>query len=105
MLRKYETLLLFSPDLSSEERQAVLNDLDQVVRDYSGQVVEVDDWGAKELAYPVQKHTRGHYVRLEYGALGTVVEEMERKIRIADGVMKFLTVKLADEFQAVEGGA
>ena len=102
MHRKYETLLLFSPDIGSEERQEVLDDVRRVVGEYSGQVVEVDDWGKRTLAYPVQKHTRGHYVRLVYGAIGSAVAEIERRIRIADGVLKFLTVKLADEFQPVQ---
>jgi small subunit ribosomal protein S6 len=102
MHRKFETLLLFSPDVGSEDRQQVLDDLNRVVNEYSGQVVEVDDWGKRTLAYPVQKHTRGHYVRLVYGALGSVVAEMERRIRIADSVLKFMTVKLAEEFQPAE---
>jgi small subunit ribosomal protein S6 len=102
MHRKFETLLLFSPDVGSEDRQQVLDDLNRVVNEYSGQVVEVDDWGKRTLAYPVQKHTRGHYVRLVYGALGSVVAELERRIRIADSVLKFMTVKLAEEFQPAE---
>lgn len=102
MHRKFETLLLFSPDIGSEDRQQVLDDLSRVVNEYSGQVVEVDDWGKRTLAYPVQKHARGHYIRLVYGALGSVVAELERRIRIADSVLKFMTVKLADEFQPVQ---
>lgn len=102
MHRKFETLLLFSPDIGSEERQQVLDDVTRVVGEYSGQVVEVDDWGKRTLAYPVQKHTRGHYVRLVYGALGAAVAEIERRIRIADTVLKFMTVKLADEFQPAQ---
>lgn len=101
-MRKYETLILFSPDLNSEERQAILDDLNKVVGSYSGQVIETDDWGLRELAYPVQKYTRGHYTRLVYGADGDVVHEVERKLRIAEGVFKFLSVKLADEFQPAE---
>ncbi len=101
-MRKYETLILFSPDLNSEERQAILDDLNKVVGSYSGQLIETDDWGLRELAYPVQKYTRGHYTRLVYGASGDVVHEVERKLRIAEGVFKFLSVKLADELQPAE---
>jgi len=102
MHRKFETLLLFSPDTGSEDRQLVLDDLSRVVSEYAGQVVEVEDWGKRTLAYPVQKHTRGHYVRLVYGALGSAVAEVERRIRMADSVLKFMSVKLADEFQPVQ---
>ncbi|HMB31513.1 MAG TPA: 30S ribosomal protein S6 [Desulfohalobiaceae bacterium] len=99
MARKYETLLLFSPDLTSDERQEMLDSLTKVVEDYSGQVLTVDDWGTRELAYPVKKHTRGQYIRLEYGASGDTVSEIERKIRISDGILKFMTVQLEQNFQ------
>ncbi|MFW5863127.1 MAG: 30S ribosomal protein S6 [Desulfohalobiaceae bacterium] len=99
MPNKYETLLLFSPDLTTEERQKVLDDLSQVVQRYSGEVFTVDDWGLKDLAYPVQKHSKGHYLRLEYAAPGNTVHELERRIRIAEGLLKFLTVKLQDSVQ------
>ena len=101
MMRKFETLVLLSPDLSTEDREALLDMLKGVIQNESGQVADVDDWGTRELAYPVQKHTRGRYVRLEYGLPGSAVSELERKIRIADGILKFLTVKLDDELQPV----
>jgi len=101
MMRKFETLLLFSPDFSTEDREGLLDMLKGVIQGESGQVAEVDDWGARELAYPVQKHTRGRYIRLVYGLPGSAVAELERRIRIADGILKFLTVKLEDEFQPV----
>ena len=102
MQRKFETLLLFSPDLTAENRQQILDVLEGLVRDNSGQMVEVDDWGMRDLAYPVKKHTRGRYVRLEYGLNGTLVSELERRIRITDGILKFITVRLADTFQPTE---
>lgn len=102
MQRKFETLLLFSPDLTAENRQQILDVLDGFVRDNSGQMLEIDDWGMRDLAYPVEKHTRGRYVRLEYGINGTFVSELERRIRITDGILKFMTVKLADTFQPLE---
>jgi len=103
-MKKYETLLLFSPDLTSEDRQEVLDRLSQVVQNYSGQVLTIDDWGMRDLAYPVQKHTRGQYVRMEYGVPGNAIYEIERKIRIVEAVMKFLTVKLEDEIKIAEEG-
>lgn len=102
MLKKYETLLLFRSDFTQEDRQNVLDELDKVIGNYSGEVSLVDEWGMKELAYPVEKHTRGYFVRLEYGSPGQAVYELERKIRITEGVLKFMTVKLSDQYQARE---
>ena len=51
----------------------------------------------RDLAYPVQKQQRGFYVRLEYDAPAELIAEFERHIRLTEGVLKFITVKLADE--------
>jgi small subunit ribosomal protein S6 len=102
MLKKYETLLLLSPELGADGRQAILENLSAIVDRDQGQVLMVDEWGMKELAYPVRKQTRGYYVRLEYALPPEYVGELERNIRIADGIFKFLTVKLADKFEQEE---
>jgi len=101
-MRKYETLLLFSPELTVENRKEILENLAAVVAREQGQTLVLDDWGSRELAYPVQKLTRGHYVRLEYAGVGPLVAEMERNIRITEGILKFVTVKLDDNFQPEE---
>ncbi|GAB6061078.1 30S ribosomal protein S6 [Desulfonatronum parangueonense] len=98
-MRHYETLMLFSPEMTGESRQEVLANMTAIVERDNGKILVEDDWGMRTLAYPVNKHTRGHYVRLEFTAPGTVVAEMERNLRITDGVYKFLSVKLADTYQ------
>lgn len=94
-MTRYEQLLLFSPELGTEERQAVLDRLGAVVAREGGQMLAVDDWGMRDTAYPVRKFTRGHYVRLEMNLPGAAVAELERNVRISEGVLKFITVRLA----------
>jgi len=102
-LRRYETLILFNPDMENRERQEILEDLTKVVEEeYKGKWLVTDDWGVRELAYPVAKHTRGHYVRIEYGVPGCAIQEIERKLRLNEDVFKFLTVKLQDKFEIEE---
>ncbi|MBG0777889.1 MAG: 30S ribosomal protein S6 [Desulfovibrionaceae bacterium] len=101
-MRKYETLLLLSPELSGEERTAILDTLSGVLDRVEGTDRVVDEWGMRDLAYPVRKQMRGYYVRLEYVCANAGVAELERIIRITDGIYKFLTVQLADETQAEE---
>ncbi|HDQ41201.1 MAG TPA: 30S ribosomal protein S6 [Desulfonatronum sp.] len=98
-MRQYETLMLFSPEMLGERRQEILAMMTGIVEQAGGKILEEDDWGMRTLAYPVHKQTRGHYVRLEYAAPGQVVAEMERNLRITDGVFKFLSVKLADTIE------
>lgn len=100
-MRKFETLLLLSPELAADGREALLGVLTGVVEREQGKMVATDHWGMRDLAYPVQKHMRGYYVRLEYLAPGEAVAEVERNIRISDGIFKFVTVKLADAVEEV----
>lgn len=100
-MRKFETLLLLSPELATDGREALLGTFTGVIEREQGKIATVDHWGMRDLAYPVQKQMRGYYVRLEYLAPGEAIAELERIIRISDGVYKFITVKLADAAEEV----
>ncbi len=95
-MRKYETLLLLSPELATEVRTALLDGLKGIVEREGGKIMAEDNWGMRDLAYPVQKQMRGWYVRLEYLGSNSLVSELERNIRNAEGIFKFVSVKLAD---------
>ena len=101
-MRKMETLLLLSPELTVEERETILKTMDEIIAREGGKTLTVDQWGMRDLAYPVRKQMRGFYVRLEYAAPSQLVAELERIIRITDGIFKFLTVKLADTVEVAE---
>ncbi len=101
-MRKFETLLLLSPELSTEARDALLASLTAVIEREQGTITVADHWGMRDLAYPVKKQMRGYYVRLEYLAPGSTVAELERNLRISDGVFKFLTVKLEETPEAAK---
>jgi len=98
-MRRMETLLLLSPELTAEQREQVLNTLTGVIERENGSLLLADHWGMRDLAYPVRKQMRGYYVRLEYTAPSPLVAELERIIRITDGIFKFMTVRL-DEAKA-----
>lgn len=98
-MRKYEMLLLLSPELNVENKKAVIDGLTTIIVDREqGTMLAVDDWGTRELAYPVRKQIRGQYVRLEFVAPARTIAELERNVRITDGIYKFVTVKLADKY-------
>ena len=100
-MRKFETLLLLSPELSTEARNTLLEGLKAIIEREGGRILLEDVWGMRDLAYPVKKQMRGFYVRLEYAAPGTLIAEFERNVRITEGIFKFVTVKLADAVEEV----
>ncbi len=101
-MRKYETLLLLSPELTTEERTTIIDNVVGIIEREGGQLMLKDDWGMRDLAYPVRKMMRGYYMRLEFGLDASAVQELERNIRITEGIFKFVTVKLADKFEVEE---
>ncbi|MEF2146089.1 MAG: 30S ribosomal protein S6 [Desulfovibrionaceae bacterium] len=102
-MQNYETLLLLSPELEEERRTEIFATCTGIVERDGGKIVEMDDWGMRTLAYPVKKQTRGYYMRMVYDAPGALVQELERIIRITDGIFKFITVKLESPAESQEG--
>ena len=96
-MRLFETLLLFSPEISGDNREALLKGIVAIIEREGGKMEEVDQWGMRDLAYPVRKQMRGYYVRLVYQAPPQLIAELERNLRITEGLFKFLTVKLDDK--------
>jgi small subunit ribosomal protein S6 len=96
-MRRYETFVIFDPDLSEEERSPVVDRIKETINKQDGFLVEVDDWGARKLAYEIKKKNRGYYSRLDYCGAGPLVNELERFFRIDDRVLKYMTVLLEEE--------
>jgi small subunit ribosomal protein S6 len=99
-LRHYETFYLLHPDLSDEERTAILEKLQQIIISGHGEIVKIDPWPLQKLAYSVQKQTQGYYVLMEYGASAESISELTRRLRLDEGVMKFVTTKTSNKFDA-----
>jgi small subunit ribosomal protein S6 len=99
-LRHYETFYLLHPDLSDEERISISERLQQIISKGNGEIVKVDPWPLQKLAYRVQKQTQGYYVVMEYGAAAESISELTRRLRLNEGVMKFITTKLNNKFDA-----
>jgi len=93
MTRRYETAILFDPELPEERRKEFLARLGEVVASYGCEVLKQDDWGSRKLAYPIRKRQNAYYTFLTYTGRQGVVEEMERLIKIADGVLRWLTCR------------
>jgi len=91
-MRPYETLVVLRTDLG-EEAAKLLTRFETVITSQGGTIDENRDWGVRDLAYPISKQKQGHFHLIEYHAEPTVVKELERNLRIVEGVMRFVSVQ------------
>ena len=96
-MRHYETLFIVTPDSSEEDLKAVATKIKGVISGMNGIVTSYDEQGKKKLAYSVKKQNKGYYVLMDYVGSADIVFEIERNMRLDDRVLKYLTVKLADQ--------
>ncbi|MFP5212791.1 MAG: 30S ribosomal protein S6 [Acidobacteriota bacterium] len=97
-MRKYETFFIVDPDLPDDVNAAVDEKIKNVVTSNGGQIISYTPWGKKKLAYLVKKRSRGLYVLMEYAGGSNLVAELERNMRLDERVIKFITVKLTDNY-------
>ena len=96
-MRRYETIVIIDPDLSEDDRIALIERVKEIIPHQEGVFLQEDLWGVKKLAYDIKKKPRGYYARFDYCGFGPVVDELERFFKIDDRVMKYLTVQLDAE--------
>ena len=94
--REYELVFIIRPDVTDEDIEVIKDRSLGIITDRDGNVLKVDDWGKRRLAYEIQDYAKGHFVLMNYLGSSEVVDELERTLRIDDGVLRFLTVKLAE---------
>ena len=92
-MSKYELAVVVSAKLEDEERAAVIEKVNALVTRFGGNVTEVEEWGKKKLAYEIQKMKEGFYYFVKFESETTVPGEVEKRIRIMDGVIRYLCVK------------
>lgn len=91
----YETLFVVHPEKGPRVKEFI-DKFKKVVEGQGGTVTHVDEWGSRDLAYRIQKQSKGYYTLMRYNASGRAVEELERNLKLTDGILRYLTVK-ADE--------
>jgi small subunit ribosomal protein S6 len=97
-MRHYETLFIINPEISDEDADAVVDKFTGILTEGGAFIGMVDKWGRRRLAYTVKSFNKGYYVLLDYGATPQAVAEMERLFKIDEQVIRFLTVKQADDY-------
>ena len=95
-MRRYETVFIIRPSQSEDEINTIIENTKKIILDEKGSIISLSRWGLKKLAYTIKKETQGQYVYCDFAGTPAAVSEIERKFRIDDAVLKYLTIKTVD---------
>jgi len=101
-MRIYEELFIAKPDAPDEEVDQFVEQLRTHLTAAGATVDKIDKWGKRRLAYRVDKYREGSYVLLQFTAGAETVKELERRLRVSDLVIKFLTVRIDETLKRLE---
>ena len=100
--RVYEILFIVDPNLAEEAVDTLTEQVQGFVEKDGGKVEKIEKWGKKRLAYEVHGHREGYYVLIVTESTGPLVKEVERKMKVTDGVIRYLTVRVDEELRKAE---
>ena len=97
MDRSYEVMFIVRPDVVDEELDKLVTGFESTVTSGGGVIKNTEKLGRRKLAYTVRKFNDGFYVLLTIAAAGSLVAEIERRLRVSEPVIKFITVRMDEE--------
>lgn len=92
-MRKYELMYVVRPDLTEEETQAVVAYYADILVKNGATITKTDEWGLRDLAYPIQKQTKGYYVVLNVESGNDAMNEFNRLARINEKTLRYIAIK------------
>jgi small subunit ribosomal protein S6 len=101
-MRIYEELFIVKPDTPEEEVEGFIEQIKSIITGGGGTIDKLDKWGIRKLAYRVQKFAEGNYTLIQFSSSPELVHEVERRMRVADMVIKFITVRIDEKIKKIE---
>lgn len=98
--KMYELTYILTTVLTSEQTAEVVTRINEIIEGAGGTIVEVDEWGARRLAYPIDKKKNGYYVNLYFEGPGTLIPRIERALTIDDNVLRSLILAMNKSMMA-----
>lgn len=96
----YETLFIVHPDHGGRVKEYI--DLGKgLIEGLGGTVQHVEEWGLRDLAYAIEKQSKGFYCLLRYRSTARAIQELERTMKLSDGVLRYLTVRLDESAEPI----
>ncbi len=103
-MRFYQTIVILRPDLDDAQAKENSEKIKGFIAKYDGEIVRMDNWGKKRLAYRIKKNRFGIYLNICHKLEGSQVDSLEKEFRLDETILKFLVVRLeADEFERICG--
>ncbi len=96
-MRKYESLYIIHPDVVGDELTAMVERFQTILTDLNSGILKLDNWGTRKLAYPIKKQEKGCYVQTIFEADAEVIAEYERRLRLDEKVLRFMTLRFEGE--------
>jgi small subunit ribosomal protein S6 len=102
-MRIYEIMFIVDPNAPDEAIDSIIAQVEGVIRDAGGSVDKIDKWGKRKLAYRVRRREEGYYVVIRYSVPRTeAVKEIERRLKVHELVLKYLTVRMDEKLKWLE---
>ncbi|MFY9571987.1 MAG: 30S ribosomal protein S6 [Blastocatellia bacterium] len=101
-MRVYEVLFIVAPNIEESDIATLVTQLSDVVTNQGAQIAKVDRMGRRRLAYPIQKFNEGHYVVFTIEGSGAEIAELERRMRVTDAVIRYITIRIDEDLKRAE---
>ncbi len=99
--KHYESVIIFNAALEDDQIENNISRIQETIKNHGGTIVELDRWGRKRLAYPIQKSKTGYYLVIRFSAPSELIALLERSYRLDENIIRYLTIVLNKK--ALEG--
>ena len=95
-MRDYEIVMIISPEVAEEDLSAVIDKANDQIASKGGEIMQVDQWGKRKLAYPIQRFMEGNYVLSRFKFEPAMITDLEADLRISENILRHMIVRLGD---------
>jgi small subunit ribosomal protein S6 len=101
-MRNYEIMFIVNPNATEEDIDKINSQIESIITSGGGKIGKIEKMGKRRLAYEVDKQREGYYVLFDIDANGDIIKECERRLRVMDAVIKYITVRTDEEARRFE---
>ncbi len=102
MLKSYEETVIIDGALDNDQVNVEVKKIEDLIRAHQGNIIEVNRWGRRRMAYPIRKKAQGFYVIFRFEAEGQFIVELEHELGLNETIMRYLTIAVEEEMAAAE---